>query len=188
MRRMEEQVRAAAAGQGLVFGVGGEQRPFPIDGFPRVISTHDWNTLASGLTQRARALESYLRDAYGEARIVRDRAVAPDILTACSAWRPEARFLPDDVVRAPVMGFDLVRDDLGWRVLEDNVRVPSGIAYAIAIAGLLRTGEPQLTSRVPLRDPEDVPALIRSTLQACSDAEDPVVRLLSEGAQKYAWF
>ena len=67
--------------QGLTFGVSGEQRPFPVDPIPRVIPAHEWSVLAAGLTQRARALEAYLRDVHGPAAIVRDGVMAEETFT-----------------------------------------------------------------------------------------------------------
>jgi carboxylate-amine ligase len=101
LSRRAGHVQAEAARQGLTFGVGGQQHPFPVDGFPRVISAQEWQVLTAGLIQRARALEAYLRDAYGPARIVRDRVMASDALTCWQGWRPEGRVIPDDVMRAP---------------------------------------------------------------------------------------
>ena len=67
-----EVLRENALSDGLTFGIGGEQRPFPVDLVPRIIPAHEWHTLAAGLTQRARAIELFLRDIYGPARIVED--------------------------------------------------------------------------------------------------------------------
>lgn len=188
----EEALSRAATELGLAFRVDGKLRPFPVDGFPRVISSHEWRTLATGLTQRARAIEAFLRDVYGEAAILRDGAIPAAAVERCGGRRPEARLLPDGALRAPVMGFDLVRDSLGgWRVLEDNVRVPSGVAYAIAIARVSRGAEPALRPPDALLDPNGIPALIAATLRAAStpkDREDPVVALLSEGSDNSAWF
>ena len=186
----ETSIRATRAeDQGLTFGVGGEQRPFPVDLVPRVIPAHEWAVLAVGLTQRARAIEAYLRDAYGRAEIVRDGVMAPEVITSCSAWRPEGRLLPDDVVRAPVIGFDLVRDAIGgWRVLEDNARVPSGVGYAVAIRRLMHEVMPELVAAVPMRNAEDALALIGRTLRGCASVADPTVALLSEGADNSGWF
>ncbi|MDQ1360542.1 MAG: glutamate---cysteine ligase / carboxylate-amine ligase [Acidimicrobiaceae bacterium] len=186
----ETSIRAARArDKGLTFGVGGEQRPFPVDLVPRAIPAHEWAVLAVGLTQRARAIEAYLRDAYGRAEIVRDGAMAPEVITGCSAWRPEGRLLPDDVVRAPVIGFDLVRDAIGgWRVLEDNARVPSGVGYALAIRRLMHEVMPELFASAPMRNAEDALALIGRTLRGCSPVSDATVALLSEGADNSGWF
>jgi carboxylate-amine ligase len=178
-----------ALDQGLTFGVGGEQRSFPVDLIPRVIPAHEWDVLAVGLTQRARAIEAYLRDAYGEAEIVRDGVMAPEVLRTCSAWRAEGQSLPEGVVRAPVIGFDLVRDSIGqWRVLEDNARVPSGVGYAIALRRLMREVMPELHEVVPMRRADDALELIGRTLRGCTAEPDAVVALLSEGADNSGWY
>ena len=175
--------------KGLTFGVGGEQRPFPVDLVPRVIAAHEWAVLAVGLTQRARAIEAYLRDAYGPAEIVRDGVMAAEAITRCDAWRAEGRLLPGDAVRAPVIGFDLVRDAIGgWRVLEDNARVPSGVGYAIAVRRLMHEVMPELFDATPMGSVADTLALIGRTLRACTDVSDPTVALLSEGADNSGWF
>ncbi len=175
--------------QGLTFGVGGEQRPFPVDLVPRVIPGHEWAVLTAGLTQRARAIEAYLRDVNGPAAIVSDGVMAEEVFTGCDAWRPEGRLLPDDVMRAPVIGFDLVRDSIeGWRVLEDNARVPSGIGYAIAVRRLMSRVMPEFVGCVTKRKAEDALALIGRTLRACAPVEDAVVALLSEGADNSGWY
>jgi glutamate---cysteine ligase / carboxylate-amine ligase len=183
-------VRSRRAGdQGLTFGVDGEQRPFPVDLVPRVIPAHEWAVLAAGLTQRARAIEAYLRDVYGPAEIVRDGVMSSEVITRCDAWRPEGQWLPAGSVRAPVIGFDLVRDSIrGWRVLEDNARVPSGVGYAIAIRRLMHESMSELFEGVPMRSAEGALDLIGRTLRACTDANDPTVALLSEGADNSGWF
>jgi glutamate---cysteine ligase / carboxylate-amine ligase len=175
--------------QGLTFGIDGEQRPFRVDLVPRVIPAHEWAVLATGLTQRARAIEAYLRDIYGTADILRDGVIGPEVLSNCSAWREEARLLPHDVVRAPIIGFDLVRDSIGgWRVLEDNARVPSGVGYAIAIRRLMAKVIPELDAAAPTRSVDDALELIGRTLRLCTDVPDAEVALLSEGADNSGWF
>jgi carboxylate-amine ligase len=175
--------------QGLTFGVSGSQQPFPVDPIPRIIPAHEWSVLAAGLTQRARALEAYLRDVHGPAAIVRDGVMAEETFRDCGAWRPEARLLPDDVTRAPVIGFDLVRDSVdGWRVLEDNARVPSGIGYSIAIRRLMSQAMPEFDDLMAKRKAEDALALIGRTLRACAPVDDAVVVLLSEGADNSGWY
>ena len=80
------------------------------------------------LIQRARAIEAFLQDIYGDGLVSRT-APSADVVHSAIGWREEARRLPKGVLRAPIQGFDLVRNELGgWRVLEDNVRVPSGVA------------------------------------------------------------
>ena len=130
---------------GLTFGVDGEKRRFSVDLVPRVITPHEWHALRLGLIQRARAIELFLRDVYGQQRIVSDGVLSRELVEASPGWRPEAARVSADAVRAPIMGFDLVRNEFGgWRVLEDNVRNPSGAAYAIAIRDLMDACLPDL--------------------------------------------
>jgi carboxylate-amine ligase len=191
---VELQRRAAMASErafqdGLSFGVDGEHRAFPVDLVPRIIPAHEWSVLTAGLTQRARALELFLRDIYGPAKIISDGLLDWPTVHAVPGWEPSAQQLPADVVRAPIIGFDLVRDSLGgWRVLEDNTRVPSGIGYAIGMRRLMQHALPELTDDAAIRDPHTAFALIGRTLRSCSTLSDPVVALLSDGADNSAWF
>ncbi len=182
-------LRENALADGLTFGIGGEQRPFPIDIVPRIIPAHEWSTLAAGLSQRARAIELFLRDIYGPARIVEDGLLDWETVRDTPGWNEAASRLPKGVVNAPVIGFDLVRDALGgWRVLEDNTRVPSGVGYAIGIRRLMLDALPELTGDVAIRDPRTALELIGHTLRACAWRPEPVVALLSDGADNSAWY
>ncbi|HEU5265823.1 MAG TPA: carboxylate--amine ligase/circularly permuted type 2 ATP-grasp protein [Jatrophihabitans sp.] len=189
VRKRIELLRENAIGDGLTFGVGGEQRPFPVDIVPRIIPAHEWHTLAAGLTQRARAIELFLRDIYGPARIVEHGLLDWDTVHATPGWNAAASLLPKGVVNAPVIGFDLVRDSLGgWRVLEDNTRVPSGVGYSIGVRKLMREALPELTDDAAIRDPSTALGLIGRTLRACAWRPEPVVALLSDGADNSAWY
>jgi carboxylate-amine ligase len=188
---LEERARSRdeeLARQGLVFGVGDRQQPFHVDLVPRVIGPHEWEELEVGLTQRAWAIESFLRDVYGPQAILDEGVLPRDVVVGSPGWRDEARRLPAGAVRAPVMGFDLVRNEYGgWRVLEDNVRCPSGLAYAVAVRQLLDTVMPDLPRPDGLAHPAAGYELLRTTL--LSQAE-PGTRaaLLSPGAGGSAWF
>jgi glutamate---cysteine ligase / carboxylate-amine ligase len=172
----------------MTFGVGGEKQRFSVDLMPRVISPHEWRTLGHGLIQRARAIETFLRDVYGEQRVVSDGVLSRELVEGSPGWRPEARRLPKDTIRAPVMGFDLVRNEFGgWRVLEDNVRNPSGAAYAIGIRDLMDEVLPDLPRPDGLLDPASaLPLLRRCVLDHRSP--DGTVALLSSGPGASAWF
>lgn len=172
----------------LTFGVGDEQRRFEVDLVPRVLSPHEWESLRAGLVQRARAIEAFLQDVYGEQRVLADGVVPADRVVGSLGWRPEAQRLPAGVLRAPIVGFDLVRNEFGgWRVLEDNVRNPSGAAYAIAIRELLNEVLPSLPRPVGLLDPADALPRIRATLLASAPAGTEAA-LFSSGPEASAWF
>jgi carboxylate-amine ligase len=174
---------------GMTFGVGDEQQPVPVDLLPRLVPPNEWATLRRGLVQRARAIEMFLQDVYGDARVIKDGVVPEDVVTGSPGWRESARRIPYGVVRAPIQGFDLVRDDnVGWRVLEDNVRMPSGAGYALAVRRLMDDVMPDLPRPDGLLAPDPLPDLLRGTLQALSDADDPVVALVTDGPSNSAYF
>ncbi|GAB2576703.1 glutamate--cysteine ligase [Microlunatus antarcticus] len=188
--RIDERARARdawVAEHEVTFGVEGTKQLFSVDLMPRIVSPHEWADLARGLAQRARAIESFLRDVYGEQRILRDGLLTPELVEGSPGWRAEAGRLPADVVRAPVMGFDLVRNEFGgWRVLEDNVRNPSGAGYALAIRDLLDDVMPDLPRPDGLLDPGAAMPLLRSTVLGGRD--DGIAALLTSGPASSAWF
>ncbi|HKH56547.1 MAG TPA: carboxylate--amine ligase/circularly permuted type 2 ATP-grasp protein [Propionibacteriaceae bacterium] len=173
---------------GLTFGVNGEKRRFSVDLVPRVITPHEWQALRVGLIQRARAIELFLRDVYGAQRIVADGTVSKELVEGSPGWRPEAARLPSGAVRAPIMGFDLVRNEFGgWRVLEDNVRNPSGAAYAIAIRDLMDACVPDLPRPSGLLSPASALPVLRDCLLAHAPPGGTAA-LLSSGPSASAWF
>lgn len=172
----------------LTFGVEHEQRRFEVDLVPRILSPHEWQSLRVGLIQRARAIESFLQDAYGDQQVLADGVLPADTVVGALGWREEATRIPAGVLRAPIMGFDLVRNEFGgWRVLEDNVRNPSGAAYAIAIRELLDATLPGLPRPVGLLDPADALPRIRATLLAHAEPGTRAA-LFSSGPSSSAWF
>ena len=175
-------------GAGLTFGVDGRMRSLAVDLMPRVITPHEWQGLAAGLTQRARALELFLRDVYGPQRIVADGVLARELLEQSPGWRHEATELPPGTLRAPVMGFDLVRNEFGgWRVLEDNLRNPSGAAYAVAIRDLMDSVLPDLPRPDGLLDPATAFEDLRECLLT-PVGPGGTAALLSRGPGSSAWF
>ncbi len=172
----------------LTFGVGEEKRRFLVDLVPRVLSPHEWESLRAGLIQRARAIESFLQDVYGDQRVLADGLLASERAIGAPGWRAESTRLPEATLRAPIMGFDLVRNEFGgWRVLEDNVRNPSGAAYAIAIRAVLDEALPELPRPKGLLDPADALPRLRATLLAHAEPGTRAA-LFSTGPHASAWF
>ena len=165
---------------------------FPIDFVPRIVSGEDWSRLQGGSAQRARALDAFLDDVYGERRIVRDGVLPAALLTACPGYREAGAAPPPKQRRVQVSGFDIVRDHDGrWLVLEDNVRVPSGVAYAIHARRLMRSAFPELTALADLHDPEEAPALLRRALEESAPPrapDRPALCLLTAGPSDSAYF
>ncbi|BDZ50286.1 hypothetical protein GCM10025867_25270 [Frondihabitans sucicola] len=173
---------------GLSFVVDDELRGFGVDLVPRIVTHHEWKQLAKGLTQRARAIESFLQDAYGTRRIVADGVLTEAQVVDAMGWRVEATLLPNGTVRAPVQGFDLIRNEFGgWRVLEDNVRSPSGAAYAVAVRTLLDHVVPEAPRPAGLLDPASVFELLHDTLLAHT-GDSGVAAVFSGGPESSAWY
>jgi carboxylate-amine ligase len=184
----------ARTSAGLVFRASGQAAPAPfaVDFVPRVLTGQDWGRLQGGTTQRARALDAFVNDVYGERAIVRDGVVPARLATDGPGYQPVGAALPAGRRRIQVAGFDVVRDGDGrWLVLEDNVRVPSGVAYAIACRRLLRGVFSELFDLADLHDPEQAPGLLRRALAESAPARSPATPalcLLSSGAGDSAYF
>jgi len=180
--------------RGVTFGVGGgaSERLFPVDLIPRVVAADDWAGLSAGLVQRARALDLFLHDVYGDRAVVADGVVPAWVVDAAPGLRSVGAILHRQAVRAHVCGMDLVRDGTGaWHLLEDNVRVPSGLGYAVQNRRLSGVVMPDLPRPEKLLDVEGVTAMLRETLEAAAlpaAPESPGVAVLSEGPESAAWF
>ncbi len=166
--------------------------PFPLDLVPRALLGEEWSRIQGGAAQRARALEAFLRDAYGDQAIVRDGVLPDWVIGQSPGWMRAGQALPRDVRRAQVIGFDIVRDDDGrWLVLEDNARVPSGVAYAIEARRLLSRAIPEIFAGIELLEPGDAPALLKTALAESAPARaksDPSIVLLTDGPNDSAYF
>ena len=186
--RRVEAGRRWAREHGLAFVSDGEQREFVIDLVPRIINEHEWTRLVAGLLQRARALEAFLQDVYADGRVMAQGVVPSRRVLGSPGWRGEARRLPSGAVRAPVLGFDLVRNEFGdWRVLEDNARSPSGLAYATAIRELMDETMPDLPRPPGLLDPAAALAMFKRSILGPS-GPDATGALLTSGPVSSAWF
>ena len=134
---IQERVSRSFSNEGISFTVygdaEGEERIIPVDCLPRILSGADWSFLERGLTQRIKALNLFLQDIYNEARIINDGVIPADMVLECPQFRSEMRgFSAPQGSWVVICGTDLVRTNDGFRVLEDNLRVPSGVSYMIA--------------------------------------------------------
>lgn len=193
LRCRESDIEQDQRTDNITFRVSGQSRAqlFPLDLVPRVIATEDWQRLSIGLGQRARALNLFLRDIYSAQAIVADGVINRQVVDRASGFRSTGR-LSAQPVRAHISGTDLVCDGAGhWMVLEDNLRVPSGVAYAMVNRRMLDTHMPELTHPDGVADVECVPGLLLDSLRAAAPAgapAEPEVVLLSSGWEDSAWF
>ncbi|MBF5082476.1 circularly permuted type 2 ATP-grasp protein [Quadrisphaera sp. INWT6] len=178
--------------KGITFAVGGEERPFPLDVVPRVVSAQEWSVVEAGVAQRVAALEAFLADAYGPMRAVEDGVVPRSVITSSSHFhRVVAGIEPPNGVRVHVAGVDLVRDAEGaFRVLEDNVRVPSGVSYVLTNRSAMAGAMPQAFSDQRIRPVAAYPRRLLAALRAAAPVgvDDPTVVVLTPGVYNSAYF
>jgi len=183
---LRERVQTSAAAAGLTFGEG---RPIVVDPVPRLIEAAEWEALEAGLRQRARALNAFLADVYGAQRIFAAGLVPRRLLETSLGYEPRMRGLLDPAVpAATVAGLDLVRDGEGTlRVLEDNLRMPSGSSYAIAVREAVA---PALDGGPAVRPLDGyVEALGTAIRAAAPDGRgDPAAAIVSDGPASGAWY
>jgi uncharacterized circularly permuted ATP-grasp superfamily protein len=183
---LRERVRSNARDLGLGFGPG---REIAVDPVPRVIDAAEWEPLEAGLVQRARALNAFLADAYGPQRIFDADVVPRRLLETSSGYEPRMRGLIDPAVpAATVAGLDLIRDDSGeMLVLEDNLRMPSGSTYAMAVREAVA---PELGCAVRPRGLDDYAGVLGAAIRAAAPdgGSDPTAALVSDGPESGAWY
>ncbi len=178
--------------QGVTFDFAGEERPFPLDVVPRVIPADDWAYLESGVAQRVKALEAFLDDVYGPQRAIRDGVIPAALVSSSKHFhRQTAGVVGANGVRIQVAGIDVIRDEQGgFRVLEDNVRVPSGVSYVLANRQVMAQTLPELFASMRVRPVTDYPARLLQALRAAAPTgvPDPTVVVLTPGVFNSAYY
>jgi uncharacterized circularly permuted ATP-grasp superfamily protein len=182
--------------QGITFTVYGRsegtERIFPYDILPRIITSAEWSRIEQGLIQRITALNLFLHDIYHDGKILADGVVPREVVFSCKQFRRQMRGLqvPRDVYVA-VIGSDLVRLPSGeFVVLEDNLRVPSGVSYMLTNRRVMKRIFPHLFRRYAVRPIENYTQALLSTLRSLAPAGrvDPTIVLLTPGVFNSAYF
>ena len=199
LRRSQQAADLAFLHEGITFTVYGSkegtERIFPNDLLPRIITAREWAKIEKGLNQRLTALNLFLRDIYHEGRILSDKVVPRDLIYSCKHFRREMRGLnvPRDIY-VSVCGTDLVRlPDGTFAVLEDNLRVPSGVSYMVANRKVLKRVFPKLFRDYGVWPIDHYPRELLSTLRTlapdnCAYCQDPTTVLLTPGVSNSAYF
>ena len=176
----------------MTFDVGGVERPFPLDLVPRVIASDEWATIEAGVAQRVKALEAFLADVYASARVIADGVVPSQLITSSTHFhRAVWGIEPANGVRVHVAGVDLIRNPDGdVRVLEDNVRVPSGVSYVMTNRSAMITALPGAFANQRIRPVGGYPTRLLAALRKCapSGVDDPTVVVLTPGVYNSAYF
>ena len=182
--------------QGITFNVYGHgegtEKIFPYDLLPRIITGTEWAHIEKGLTQRITALNLFLHDVYNEGKILNDGHVPREIVYSCRQFRREMRGLqvPRNVY-ITVTGTDLLRLSNGeFVVLEDNLRVPSGVSYMLTSRRVMKRTFPQLFRDYGVQPIEHYTQLLLSTLRSLAPEgrHDPSIVLLTPGVYNSAYF
>jgi uncharacterized circularly permuted ATP-grasp superfamily protein len=181
--------------QGITFTVYGAEsateRIIPTDLFPRIIPVQEWAKIEAGLTQRLSALNAFLADIYGEQKILMDGVLPRDLVLGAPSYRREMQhlYVPHNAY-ANVCGSDLIRGEDGeFVVLEDNLRVPSGVSYMLANRDAARRTFPGVFFRTNVRPVERYPDLLLATLKSMAEwRSDPQVVVLTPGVYNSAYY
>lgn len=178
--------------RGITFSLGGQERTFPLDPIPRIVTSTEWRSVELGLTQRVKAIEAFLDDIYGAKEILRDRVIPRRLIVGSSQYsRKAAGISGHNQVRITVAGLDLIRDETGKLVvLEDNIRTPSGISYVLENRRAMARILPELFESYEIEPVGDYPSKLLSALldQAPAGVTDPLVVVLTPGVYNSAYF
>ena len=186
-------INAQLARYGVKFGIYKDgrfdERLFPFDAIPRVISADAWSLLERGLIQRVDALNRYLADLYaGDRQIIRDGVVPEDFAFASSGYLPQCHgIMPPKGIFSHISGIDLVEGQDGtWYVLEDNLRIPSGASYPLIARNLCRRCDAATFRAAPLVDNRDYVERLRAVLDNVNTGGINVI--LTPGRYNAAYF
>jgi uncharacterized circularly permuted ATP-grasp superfamily protein len=196
LRCRQQATDRAFLNQGITFTVYGDdqgtERIFPCDLLPRILPRAEWDYLERGLSQRIRALNLFLKDIYHDGRILSEGIVPRELVFSCPHYRREMRGLRvrrDTYVS--IAGTDLVRlEDGRFAVLEDNLRVPSGVSYMLANRQVMKRVFPGLFQRYNVRPIDHYGQALLSTLRALGPPErpSPTIVLLTPGVYNSAYY
>jgi uncharacterized circularly permuted ATP-grasp superfamily protein len=192
----QEAAELAIRSMGITFTVYTEaaniDRAWPFDVIPRVISTGEWQRLSAGLVQRLTTLNLFIGDLYGAARVVADGVFPAEVLASSVNYRLQCQgVLPPQGVWAHICGSDLVRDADGTMyVLEDNLRVPSGVSYMLENRRVTKRVFADLFRDLPIHPVDSYPSKLAALLAALSPrpGDTPVIAVLTPGIFNSAYF
>ena len=181
---------------GITFNVYGDERGqeriFPFDLVPRLVTSQEWDWLERGLQQRVRALNLFIDDVYHDQRIVKDRIIPEEIIRSAQGFQEACIGLdPPQGVWCHITGTDIVRDSDGRiYVLEDNLRVPSGVSYVLQNRLVLKRTFPEVFQGLGVRPVDDYPGRLLGMLEdvAPSGRTRTEIVLLTPGPLNSAYF
>ena len=181
---------------GITFNVYGDsagaERIFPFDLIPRIVGAREWEWIERGLKQRIQALNEFIDDIYHDQKILKAGVVPAEQILGNAQYRPEMQGIDvPNGIYAHIGGIDVVRDDEGrFCVLEDNLRVPSGVSYMLEDRKMMMRLFPELFARNAVQPVEHYPDVLLENLKSVAPegVTEPTVVLLTPGAYNSAYF
>ncbi len=166
-----EGINKLLARYGVKFGIYKNQtfheQLFPFDAIPRIITKNDFALLEKGLIQRVDALNLFLKDVYGEKKIIKDGVIPEEFVFSSSGYLPECEdACPPKNIYSHISGIDLVQGkDGSWYILEDNLRIPSGASYPLIARELERRVAPETFRTNPIIDNRNYAKMLTDTME-----------------------
>lgn len=197
LQRCQRVAEALLLQMGITFNVYGDsagaERIFPFDLIPRIVRADEWDWVERGLKQRIHALNEFIDDIYHDQKILKDKVIPEEIIKSAAFFRPRCRGInPPGRVWCHITGTDLVRDGDGQIcVLEDNLRVPSGVSYVLENRDLMKRTFPRVFAGLNVRPVDIYPSKLLETLQSIAPrhaTDHPTVVLLTPGMYNSAYF
>lgn len=192
---IQERVTRSFSNEGITFTVYGDaeasERIIPIDCLPRLMAASEWEQLDAGLTQRLRALNLFLADIYSAGRCIADGVIPEDVVHGCPQYRWEMRdFSAPHGTWVGICGTDLIRTNDGFHVLEDNLRVPSGVSYMLANRKAAKGSLRRLYRSSRVREVDHYGRALLDTLREMAPRAnpEPSIALLTPGVFNSAFY
>ena len=171
---------------------GNIDREWPLDIIPRLITLKEWQKVEKGLVQRLTALNCFIDDIYNDQNIIKDKIFPKELLENSTNFRKECLGIkPKHGVWAHICGTDLIRDDKGdFYVLEDNLRVPSGVSYMLQNRKVTKRVLPELFEKYTVQPLRTYPHQLFETLSALAPQKSsvPEIAILTPGIYNSAYF
>lgn len=194
--RCQQLAEVSLMNQGVTFSVYADQRGtekiFPFCLIPRMLSAKDWSHIDRGLQQRLKALSLFLDDVYHEQRIFHEKKIPFEMLAGAKHYLPKMRGVtPPGGVRIHISGIDLIRDPNGtFRVLEDNLRTPSGVSYVLENRLISKRLFPQALDQARVHRVDQYPTRLAEALRSVAPAspDDASCVVLTPGQYNSAYF
>ena len=197
LQEIEKNCQSTISARGINFRVYAanniaEDKKWPLDIIPRIIPRSQWIKISKGLMQRAKALNLFIDDVYNEGKIFKDKIIPKDIVFKSKYYLKECKdFSPKFKVWSNISGIDLIRNIFGeYLVLEDNLRVPSGVSYMLENRMVMHDVFPELFTRYRVSPIHQYTNKLYNCMRECitKKCKDPHMVVLTPGIYNSAYF